>query len=86
MDKETIKANLEKNIRAECQKRNIALEALCKRSGISPAMIYNMRNGFLPSIDKITAIAEYCGVSVDYLIGFGAVNNSAPLEPNFGKD
>lgn len=70
MDKETIKANLEKNIRAECQKRNIALETLCKRSGISPAMIYNMRNGFLPSIDKITAIAEYCGVSVDYLIGF----------------
>ncbi len=70
MDKETIKANLEKNIRAECQKRNIALEALCKRSGISPAMIYNMRNGFLPSIDKITAIAEYCGVSVDDLIGF----------------
>lgn len=70
MDKETIKSNLEKNIRAECQKRNIALEALCKRSGISPAMIYNMRNGFLPSIDKITAIAEYCGVSVDYLIGF----------------
>lgn len=70
MDKETIKANLEKNIRAECQKRNIALETLCKRSGISPAMIYNIRNGFLPSIDKITAIAEYCGVSVDYLIGF----------------
>ena len=72
MDKETIKANLEKNIRAECQKRNIALEALCKRSGISPAKIYNMRNGFLPSIDKIAAIAEYCDVSVDYLIGFHA--------------
>ena len=82
MNKETIKANLEKNIRAECQKRNIALEALCKRSGISPAIIYNMRNGFLPSIDKITAIAEYCGVSVDNLIGFQAKKNWAPMEPN----
>lgn len=82
MDKETIKTNLEKNIRAECQKRNIALETLCKRSGISPAMIYNIRNGFLPSIDKITAIAEYCGVSVDYLIGFVAENNPDTADTN----
>lgn len=82
MNKKTILQNLTANIQKECQKRNIALEALCKRSGISPAMIYNMRNGFLPSIDKITAIAEYCGVSVDYLIGFGADNNLAPMEPN----
>ena len=70
MDKKTIIINLNKNIRAECEKKKLSLEGLCKRSGISPAFIYNMRNGNLPSIDKITAIAEYCDVTIDYLIGF----------------
>ena len=85
MNKETILQNLADNIKKECQKRNIALEALCKRSGISPAMIYNMRNGFLPSIEKIAAIAEYCGVSVDYLIGFQAGTASEPKESNIER-
>lgn len=70
MDKQLIIDNLNKNLRAECKKHELTLEGLCKRSGISPALIYNMRNGYLPSLDKITAIAEYCSVSVDYLIGF----------------
>lgn len=70
MDKQLIIDNLNKNLRAECKKHELTLEGLCKRSGISPALIYNMRNGYLPSLDKITAIAEYCGVSVDHLIGF----------------
>ena len=70
MDKQSIIDNLNNNLRVECDKQELTLEGLCKRSGISPALIYNMKNGFLPSLDKITAIAEYCGVSVDYLIGF----------------
>lgn len=70
MDKQSIIDNLNKSLRAECNKHDLTLEGLCKRSGISPALIYNMRNGYLPSIDKITAIAKYCDVSVDYLIGF----------------
>lgn len=70
MDKQLIIDNLNKSLRAECKKHDLTLEGLCKRSGISPALIYNMRNGYLPSLDKITAIAEYCSVSVDYLIGF----------------
>lgn len=70
MDKQQIINNLNKSLRVECKKHELTLEGLCKHSGISPALIYNMKNGFLPSLDKITAIAEYCGVSVDYLIGF----------------
>ena len=70
MDKQQIIDNLNKSLRTECEKHELTLEGLCKHSGISPALIYNMKNGFLPSLDKITAIAEYCGVSVDYLIGF----------------
>ena len=70
MEKQQIIDNLNKNLRVECEKHELTLEGLCKRSGISPALIYNMKNGFLPSLDKITAIAKYCGVSVDYLIGF----------------
>ena len=70
LDKQQIIGNLNTSLRAECEKHELTLEGLCKHSGISPALIYNMRNGFLPSLDKITAIAEYCGVSVDYLIGF----------------
>lgn len=86
MNKKTILQNLTANIKKECQRLGLAPETMCRLSGISTDVMYNMKRGCLPSIDKITAIAEYCGVSVDYLIGFGAVNNSAPLEPNFGKD
>ena len=75
MDKQSIIDNLSRSLRAECEKHDLTLEGLCKCSGISPALIYNMRNGYLPSLDKITAIAEYCCVSVDYLIGFE--NNEA---------
>ena len=70
MDKQSIIDNLSRRLRTECEKHDLTLERLCKRSGISPALIYNMRNGYLPSLDKITALAEYCCVSVDYLIGF----------------
>ena len=70
MDKQSIIDNLNKSFKVESKKHDLTLEGLCKRSGISPAIIYNMRNGYLPSLDKITAIAEFCDVSVDYLIGF----------------
>lgn len=82
MNKNIILQNLTANIKKECQRLGIAPETMCRLSGISTDVMYNMKRGCLPSIDKITAIAEYCGVSVDYLIGFGAENNWAPLEPN----
>ncbi|MBR3044629.1 MAG: helix-turn-helix transcriptional regulator [Oscillospiraceae bacterium] len=72
MNKDQILENLATNISRECQRLRIAPETLCRFSGISTDVMYNMKRGCLPSIDKITAIAEYCGVSVDYLIGFRA--------------
>lgn len=72
MNKETILHNLAANINKECQRLGLAPETMCRLSGISTDVMYNMKRGCLPSIDKITAIAEYCDVSVDYLIGFHA--------------
>ncbi len=69
MNREVIIQNLMRNISAECQKRSIAPETLFRRCGVNTSIMYNLRKGFLLSVDKIAAIAEYCDVSVDYLIG-----------------
>ena len=85
MNKETILHNLAANINKECQRLGLAPETMCRLSGISTDVMYNMKRGCLPSIDKITSIAEYCGVSVDDLIGFGAENTSDLKEPNIER-
>lgn len=82
MNKGLILQNLTANIQKQCQRLGLAPETMCRLSGISTDVMYNMKRGCLPSIDKITAIAEYCSVSVDYLIGFGTENNSTPMDPN----
>lgn len=85
MNKKTILQNLTANINEECQRLGLAPETMCRLSGISTDVMYNMKRGCLPSIDKITAIAEYCGISVDYLIGFQAENTSDLKKPNIER-
>lgn len=46
-------------------------------SGLKRGVLDNMKKGSMPSADKIAIIADYLGVSVDYLLGREASAQSA---------
>lgn len=54
----------------ECKKKNIKIALLLQDCGINHSFISDIRHkNRAPSIDKISAIADYLDVSVDYLLG-----------------
>lgn len=58
------------NIKSICKTQNIPLSEMLEQCNLSKGFIYDVeKRDRTPSIDKITAIAEYFGVSVDYLLG-----------------
>lgn len=69
MDKMDYIETLIKNITYICKEKNITPHMLGKESGVGKDIITNMNKGSLPSCDKLAKIADYCSVSVDYLLG-----------------
>lgn len=58
------------NIKSVCKTQNIPLSEMLEQCNLSKGFIYDVeKRDRTPSIDKVTAIAEYFGVSVDYLLG-----------------
>lgn len=58
------------NIKSICKTQNIPLGEMLEQCNLSKGFIYDVeKRDRTPSIDKVTAIAEYFGVSVDYLVG-----------------
>lgn len=58
------------NIKSICKTQNIPLSEMLEQCNLSKGFIYDVeKRDRTPSIDKVTAIAEYLGVSVDYLLG-----------------
>lgn len=63
-------AQLITNIKAICKRKNISLGTMLENCNLSKGFIYDVeKRDRTPSIDKISAISEYLGVSVDYLLG-----------------
>lgn len=57
-------------ITKECKQKNIKISELLNLCGINHSFISDMRHkNRAPSVDKISVIADYLGVSVDYLLG-----------------
>ena len=50
-----------------CRSRGITITDLEKNLGFGTRTIYN-RSNHAPSVDKVIAVAEYFGVSLDFLI------------------
>lgn len=58
------------NIKSVCKRQSIPFSEMLERCGLSKGFMYDVeKRDRSPSIDKITAIAEFLGVSVDYLLG-----------------
>lgn len=52
-----------------CQERGITIKYLSQELDFAESLIRKWKNTSSPSIDKVKAIANYFGVSTDYLIG-----------------
>lgn len=71
--------NLYENIHALCKERKITPGGLCGELGFRRSVLSDLKNGRKKSLDTTTLIkiAEYFGVSVDYLLT-GEETKNAP--------
>lgn len=56
-------------IKELCENRGISMTKLSEDLGIAASLIRKWKTTTSPSVDKVKMIAEYFGVSADYLIG-----------------
>mgnify|MGYP004656480733 CR=1 FL=1 len=57
-------------ITKECKQKNIKISELLQKCNINHSFISDIRHkNRAPSVDKISVIADYLNVSVDYLLG-----------------
>lgn len=62
--------HLSTTIKSLCKSQNITVKKLLEDCHVSRNFIYDLeKKGQMPSIDKLEAIADYLGCSVDYLLG-----------------
>ena len=70
-------------IKELCKCRGITIQDLETTLGFGTRSIYNWSN-HAPSVDKVQKVAEYFGVSTDFLIfGKSKVNWILDLKPGF---
>lgn len=55
------------NIKALCAKNKISVSKMERDVGLSPRYIYKWANS-VPTVDKVKSIADYFGVTIDYLL------------------
>ena len=66
-------ANLIKDV---SKNKGIKVGDMLEACGLSKNALSSMQSGYLPRIENLVKIADYLGVSVDYLLG-----RSEPLRP-----
>lgn len=71
-----------------CQSHGVTPYRVCKETGLTTATISNWKAGrYVPKADKMQKIADYFGVSVEYLMtGKEAEQRESRLKPKDEKD
>ena len=64
-------------IKELCESRGISMAKLSEDLGIAASLIRKWKTTTSPSVYRVKMIAEYFGVSVDYLIGLSDIKDSA---------
>lgn len=71
------------------KKRGLSLAQLNEKAGFKPNVIYSWKTKS-PSIDKVEAVANVLGVSVDYLLGkeekFSTTNEPVDLDKALSEE
>lgn len=64
-------SNLYNRIDTLCKNRNISITVMCKDAGVSRASLSDLKMGRNQSLsaDTLSKIADYFGVTTDYLLG-----------------
>lgn len=65
IDVELLKSNIDLLV----NQRNESRTKVFVNSGVGKDFFSNLNKGQIPSIEKIASLAEYLGVSIDYLLG-----------------
>ena len=73
-----------------CEAKGVRIKDVERGAGLANGYIYKLGKGLTPSIDKINAIADYFGVTSDFLLGnvssFNKVKNGSGVKiPLLGK-
>lgn len=63
-----------------CAKNNVSASFVAEKAGLSRASAYGWKNGALPSDVNLQKIADYFGVTVDYLLGKEGTNKPTITE------
>jgi len=50
-------------------KKGVSVNKALKESGVGEGLPAHLRRGSIPSADRVVMLAEYFGVSTDYLLG-----------------
>ena len=80
------------NVKSLCQDRRTNITTLMKELGMSTSMPTSWKNGAAPKADTIKKIADYFGVTTDYLlrdassVDISGVQNSVVLQGNRGNN
>lgn len=74
--------NLYERIENLCKKRGVSVTQLCRATGIPRSNLSELKMGRQQTINaaSIAKIADYFGVSVDYLLGAEEKENSSEAE------
>ena len=62
-------ADISKRIKTIAEKQKIQIKAMLEEYGLGINTLSNMNSGRMPLSDTVAKIADYLGVSVDYLLG-----------------
>ena len=76
---------IHQRIEYELKSKGISGRKMLLESGLSKNIMDNMKNGSMPSADKIAKISEYLGVSIDFIMGMTASPQTIP-ETNSAPD
>lgn len=67
-----------KTIKDETKKQNIQVGKMLEECGISKNALSSMNSGYFPQLENIVKIADYLGVSTDFLLGRPEQKEKAP--------
>lgn len=70
--------NFYETIKEICnRKKNVTLTEMVKALELSTSMPTNWKRGIIPNGETLIKLADYLGVSIDYLLGRENTNNTA---------
>jgi len=73
---------LRENILDLLKKRNRSVNKMLIECGYNTSLVNDLKKGQMPSADKIASIANYLGVSTDFLLG----NENIPIPEKYSED